>query len=113
MNSPAGMLWFESESLKKETLNHPRPPACLSILVNAPAFHGLTAGVGVRTLARERNVQTSRPRAGAVVPCGRRTGAGDVELCGAGYFPQQNVPADIAGVIESTLRPAVVRCKRH
>src|SRR5882762_7819451 len=107
MNSPAGMLWFESESLKKETLNHPRPPACLSILVNAPAFHGLTAGVELRTLARERNVQTSRPRAGAVVPGWGRTGAGGVELCGALRFSRQS-RADCAGHVDATLRPAVV-----
>ena len=49
----------------------------------ARAFHGLTAGVGVGTLAGERNVQTSRPRGGAVVLDWGRTGAGGVELCGA------------------------------
>jgi len=42
--------------------------------VIARAFHGLTAGVGVGTLAGERNVQTSRPRGGAVVLDWGRTG---------------------------------------
>ena len=54
--------------------------------VIARAFHGLTAGVGVGTLARERNVQTSRRRGGSVV-----LDRGELALAALNYLARRDL----------------------